>query len=413
MSRLALATAVVLLVVIAALAIWQMHLAIEMFLISLVLASGVSPMVAQLTDRGIPRSSAVALSYGLLLLFLVGAITLSGTLVSGEIAEAIEAVPRWYENARHTLEMAQDWRRELGGVLPSTATIATSLAGAELTTLSTFLVGITGTTLGWGVHLLTTVSLGFYWMLDRPRFQRLWFSLLPLQVRGPAREVLTQVVHEVGIYIRSVFITVALSVLCLVSIYSFLGIPGAMLLALVGGLVQVVPLLSLPIAIIPATLIAFAQGQTVGLITLIATFLVLTSIKRVVQTTILREAGINTNPVLVIFLIMVLAEVGQIFYILLAPALAAAIQVSMRVLVSEQRIEEQVGEYQEQLESLRARIEAVEQEIDPESPQAPQMRDLLARAYALVTRASEKVDEEETATGREEPVIALEAGSMP
>lgn len=409
---LVLATIVVLLVLLAALVVWQAHEAVEMFLISLVLASGVAPFATRLANRGMPRTQAVALAYGLVLLFLVSILVLFGTVASSELAAAIEFVPRWYETVRSTLATSTDWRGALGGFLPSTATIATYLAASGPAALSTFLVGLTGTTLGWAIHLLTTFSLGFYWLLDKPRFQRLWFSLLPLNVRSTARDVMTQVANEVGVYVRSVAVTVTFAVLCLFSIYSLLGIPGAMLLALVGGLAQVVPLLSLPIAIIPAGLIAATQGYDVSIATILFAFLLLVSIKRVVQTTILTQSNVNTNPVLVVFLIMLLAEMGQVFYILLAPALAAAIQVSTRILVSEQRIEAQFLNRYEQLDALRERLEIAELQVDPTSPQAPQLRDLLTRARTLVINAEEKIEDRVTAA-TEEPVRALQVGSLP
>ena len=193
---------------------------------------------------------------------------------------------------------------------------------------------------------------------------------------------------------RGETVVVALSAVALLSVYAALGVPGAGVLALVGGLAQVVPLLGLPIAIVPGVLAALTQGpQTAGL-TLAGTLYVLSVIRLVIAPRVFR-AGITVNPVLVMFLIIVLADIGGMWMILLAPPIAAAIQASVRILTAEQRAG-RAGE-QVQAEALRARLEAVEAEMTIRNNEDPRLADLLARARRLVDEAADSMPEQERA----------------
>ncbi|MFO7167302.1 MAG: AI-2E family transporter [Chloroflexota bacterium] len=390
MKRLAQITAVVLIVVIGALALWQMREAVQLLIVALAVASGLEPVAQRLARRGMNRARAVVLAFVAVLALLGTGVLLFGSLISTEIALLAERLPVWYDLARTRLiESGGQWR-SLAESLPSADVLTARLASEQSGDVMAIALGALAGAATLVTAAVVAVTLGIYWLLDRQRIERLWLSILPLDARTTARAVWTQVYDEVGLYVRGESVIVALSAVALLSVYAALGVPGAATLAAIGGLAQVVPLLGLPIAAALGVIAALTRDMQTAALTLAGTLYVLGVIKLVIGPRVFR-GGVNVNPVLVMFLIIALADIGGVWMVLLAPPLAAALQASVRVLANEQRVA-RVGD-PVRAAALRAKLDAVEAEISRREVTDPRLLDLLGRARRLVEEAGGSLPE--------------------
>lgn len=384
MPQLALRTAIVLLIALAALALWQMREAAQLLAIAVAVASGLAPLVERLSQRGMPRPRAAGLVFGGGIIGVALILAIYGALVGVELATLAEDLPIWYLRMRQYLSDAGGWMAGLSEMLPSNTALTTAILGGEAAIGQTLL---TVATSAFGAVVLTigVASLGFYWMVEEQRFTRLWLSLLPLGARTRVRAVWGEIAHEIGIYVRGVAAIVALTTLSLLSIYTLIGVPGAALLALIGGLVMIVPLLGPPLAVLPGALVAISQGQVAALLALLGGIFAVAVIRFIITPMLYRE-GIAVNPVLVVVVIMALAEVGGLPLVLLGPPLAAALQASTRALLQRQRGQAarpsaaRIDELAEQLETIAARIDTADSD-------APRLNDMVERARRLLTEA--------------------------
>ncbi|MEN9933445.1 MAG: hypothetical protein RLZZ387_24 [Chloroflexota bacterium] len=393
MKRLAQITAVILVTVIGALALWQMREAAQLLLVALAVASGVEPAVQRIMERGLGRSKAVAVAYVGALAALSAVVLFFGSLASAEVATVVERLPAWYGQARTALANSGGWASDIGAGLPTPETLTATVTGNQGQDVLGLVLGVAGHLATLATLAVSAATLGFYWLLDRQRIERLWLSLLPLDTRTTARGVWQQVYDEVGIYVRGESAIVALSTLALLSVYGALEVPGAGLLALVGGLAQVVPLLGLPLAVAVGVSAALTQGPVTGALTLAGSVYVL-SVIRVVIGRRMYESGINVNPVLVMFMIIALADIGGVWMILLAPPLAAALQASVRIMTSDQRAAARpVATGAVQASALRARLDAVETGLAERGASDPRLTGMLVRARRLVDEAAESLPE--------------------
>lgn len=379
----ALRAAVVLAIVLLALALWQMREAAALFAIAVAVAAGLAPLVDRLAQRGIPRARAAALVFGGGLLAALTLLAGSGYLFALDLAEIVDRLPLWYLRARDWLEARGGWLAQLAQSLPGSTQLTAWLIGGEaaagtaLLSAGTQLVATLALTLG-------AIALGFYWLLDEQRITRLWLSLLPLEARTRVRALGDAVYREIGIYVRGVVISTFLTTSALLVIYQLAGIPGATVLALAGGLAQVVPLLGVPLALLPGATVALTRGEATAAIVLAAALIVVAGIRLALLPRLL-QGGISVNPVLTMVAILALAELGGIPLILLAPPLAAALQAATRALISTGRGEAarsratRVVELEERLEAIAA--------AGPSDD--PRLQSLLARARMLLADARE------------------------
>lgn len=381
MKTLALHTAVALLIMITALAVWQMSEAVILLIVAAAVASGLTPLVNKLTDRGMEQPKAAALVFGGGVILVVAALALLGLLLGVELAALADELPIRYVQAREALAANGGWLAGLANLLPSSSGINDLLLGGDAPITQTFAAVLSqaGTLVALGIAV---ASLGFYWLVEEQRFARLWFSLLPLAARTRTRGVWEEVSRELGIYVRGVATLVGVTTLGLLSVFTLAGVPGATLLALLGGLSQVVPLLGVPLAIIPGALVGFSLGPLPGALALAGALFVV-GITRLVIGPILYRDGVNVNPVLVVVLIMALAELGGIGLALLGPPLAAVIQASTRIIVQTQ-IGQAARPRAERIDDLEERLERITAEIDPDNPDAQRIQGLVERARKLI-----------------------------
>jgi predicted PurR-regulated permease PerM len=340
-------------------------------------------MVRGLSKRGMGRGAATAIVFvGLLAGLALGGLLL-GSLASAELMAALEELPRAYDAAARWLAVQPGWQGELGATLPPTARLVDLLADRQISDLGGFALGLTSGLFTSLLLLLSVASLGFYWLLEQPSIERLWLSLLPLQGRVPVRAAWKQIYAEIGRYVRQVAVIIVLTTVILGSLYSALAVPGAAILAILGGIAQVVPLLGIPLALLPAVVALATRDPLLALVLLVLGLLALGIIRGLIGPRLLRK-GISVNPLLVIILILALAQLGGLASIVLAPPLAAAIQTALRIFASEQRSAQLVSPAAE-YEALSQQLAALE--LRESAPDSPQIQSFIGRARSLLARS--------------------------
>jgi predicted PurR-regulated permease PerM len=383
MKTLALRATIIVAIGIVALALWQMHEAALLLGIALVLSAGLGPLVDRVSARGVPRPAAAAIIFGVLLLFLVGSLVALGTLAAADLARLAESLPNWYGRLRRAMIFSGGWLGQVGAALPYDA-LSTDQLADPATTRDALVGAITGVGLV-ATLIISVASLGFYWIADQQRIEQLWISLLPLGSRARTRTIWREVYHEIGVYVRGEAAIVTLTTAALLILLSALDVPGATILAVAGGLAQVVPILGPPLAVLPGAVVALAQGQLSAALALAGSVAALLAIRLIVAPRVFRE-GISPNPVLVIVLILALFQAGGVVLMLLAPPLATAIQTITRILSDEQRARA-VAPRADQIGALRDRLDSIAAAITTDHPDTRRLQDMIDRARRLVDQA--------------------------
>jgi predicted PurR-regulated permease PerM len=380
-KKLALATLVATAIVIGALALWEMREAVQLLLISIAISAALRPGIAWMTKRGLARSHAIAAMFLLVLGGLIVCIILLGTQIGADLALAADELPAWYEQRRLAMLNGISWERAVGAMLPSVVGLTDPLVGEDSAALGNMLIGLVGQVTVASILVVSVTSLGFYWMQEQQRIERLWLSLLPLRWRTLTRELWNETYDELGVYVISVVASVALTALGLTLILLLLGVPGATTIALVGGVLQIIPLVGPLMAILAAGLLGFAISPLTGALAL-AGATVVVGLVRFVAVPRLQRRGAPVNPLLTVFVLMALAELGGPELILLGPPLAAAIQEAVRVLRAERQSDSST-ETREVIE-LRTRLEEVAALVQPDQENAARVQDMIGRTRRLM-----------------------------
>jgi predicted PurR-regulated permease PerM len=144
--------------------------------------------------------------------------------------------------------------------LPPNLALGSSPGSGQPATLTTLLGALSYLGLvGDGLFALVSVMLlAFYWTLERDRVLRWLLLLLPADGRDQARDLITASEQKVGGYIRGVALLSLMVGLLAFGAYLLIGLPFVLLLAILAGLLEAVPVIGPALGTIPALIVALA-----------------------------------------------------------------------------------------------------------------------------------------------------------
>ena len=144
--------------------------------------------------------------------------------------------------------------------------------------------------------------LSLYWSINQIHFERLWLSLLPSGQRKQARGIWRTIELDLGAYIRSEVVQSLLAGLLLGLGYWLLGSPYPALLALIGALAWLIPVVGCALAMILPLLVGLLTSVQLGLTTALYTLVVLIALEVWVEPRLFRRKW--DNPILTVVMLL-------------------------------------------------------------------------------------------------------------
>jgi predicted PurR-regulated permease PerM len=179
------------------------------------------------------------------------------------------------------------------------------------------------------ISVATTLTIVFFWLLERARLQRYLLSFLPEHRRPGAREAWNAVEDRLGSWARGQLIIMGAMGLTTGAAYLLLGVPSALLLGLVAAVTEVIPIIGPILGAIPAVLVAATVSPELALV-VGAVYVVIQFLEGAVLVPIVMRNSVGLSPFLVIVSLLVGAAAGGLPGALLAVPVAAALEVVVR-----------------------------------------------------------------------------------
>lgn len=245
--------------------VWQVlaHLAhlLVMLVLAVLVAFIFAPAVGALERRGLPRAAAIALAYVGSMVLLAGGLTLLlGPLIAqlaalaGQMPEQVrtlqgrgESIDRFFGGLGLPVRVG-DVQRQL---LDRTEAIGTAVLGSTL--------GILGGLAGFVIDFFLVLVLSFYLLLDSAKIHDNLMRLVPERWRAQAFFVEAAAVKVVGGYIRGQLV-MALTIGLAAGVGCWLlGVPYPLVIGLLAGVFELIPMLGPILSAVPAVLISLTQ----------------------------------------------------------------------------------------------------------------------------------------------------------
>jgi len=320
------------------------------FILALVLAYVLDPLVDLLERRRVPRPAGIALlalpllgAIALLVLFGIPALAGQAQELIEQAPAAIERVVRWVEGARlRLLAMDLPFVREADLLAPLAEFDAARLTGFLVERQRAIMAGVWEAVLGVGKglgfvltllgYLVLTPVLTYYLLRDWDRITHAIHELLPVGQRGAWTDFAREYDGLVSSYLRGqLMVAVVVGILTGTGL-ALLRFPYAAVVGVVAGVFNLVPYIGLIVSLIPALIIAVLSGNL--LLSLLKIAVVFVSVN-VLESSVLSPrivgGSVGLHPVWIILAI----AVGGFFFgfvgLLLAVPGAAFLKLVLRI----------------------------------------------------------------------------------
>jgi predicted PurR-regulated permease PerM len=313
---------------------WMARTTLLVFTIALLLAYLLHPLVElarKLLPPKWPPSIAPALVYLTGLTIITAAVLIIGTRIAAEATQLATRLPQFVQQRDHFLD------DHLPALLaPYKEQIATALSGQLETGKEMLLPALSA--LGKGLvdqlsTLLFAILIPILAFLIELALTDIRGAVVTLFTRDDhqqlAQFIVTDIDKLLGLYMRAVFLLALATFTSHMLIFGAIGVPYAVLLALVCGLLEFVPVVG-PLSgmVIVSLVAAFSGYPHVG--GLIGFFLAYRLFQDYVLQPYLYSSGIEMHPLLVLFGVLAGEQVGGITGMFLSVPLLAVLRVIYR-----------------------------------------------------------------------------------
>lgn len=303
-------------------------------LISLFLALILNPAVTALQRRlGWKRQPAVLTVYLTVTVVVVGFVAAVLTPLIRELSHFLDHLPDYVDQLKRS-QLVRDADQRYN-ILDRVRTSAERLS-TEAPNVGNGLLGIAGKIVTAVIGAITIFFLTLFLLLELPRIAGSLHQLLPPERADRAERIALEVNTTVARYAAGALVIATIAGIVTWSTLTLLGVPFAIVLALLVAFFDLIPLVGATVGAILAVAVAFTHSTSAG-ITMLVVHLVYQQVENHVLQPMVARRSVDVSPVVVILSVLAGATLLGVLGALLAIPIAGSIQVALSETIDERR----------------------------------------------------------------------------
>lgn len=296
-------------------------------IVALMIVGSLAPAVEWMRKRAVPRGAGIAIVFSVLLVVTVLVFMLTMPELVSQVKSLIKIEPElrekialWFDGSPLTESLAEAIRNvQYDAIFKSSA--------ASVLNFSTTLAAAVA-------YMIGAIFLALYMMIDRDRLRGALFAVVPRTQHIRLSRILVNLETIVGGYIRGQVITSVLMGVFIFILLTACGIPNALVIAVFGGLADVLPYVGIFLTMGPAVVAAIPLGSVIVLVVFVL-MLIYEEFESRVLVPLVYGRALRLPSSVVMFSLIAGATLFGIIGALLALPVAAAIL----MLIEELRVE--------------------------------------------------------------------------
>lgn len=280
---------------------------LAILVVAIVFAAALDPIVDGLQRRRLPRTVGILLIY----LIVIGVLALIGALfvplVRDQVAQLRETLPGITQNVFNFFQRVQ-------GTVPGGAAPNLDQSLNRLT--ANLFSGLAGV-FGGIVTMFGVLVLTFYLTVEEQGVRKFLRAVTPLKEHARLDRTISTIQQRLGVWLRGqLLLTLIIGVASYVGLL-IVGVKFALVLALIAGVTEFIPIAGPILGAVPAVVVAFNQSPVTALIVILLYLLIQQLENHVIVPRVMsRVTGLN--PAVVIIVMLVAAKLAGFVGILLA-----------------------------------------------------------------------------------------------
>jgi predicted PurR-regulated permease PerM len=308
-----------------ALAIVSLGTLLSIF-VAAVIALGLDPVVGALVRRGWGRGKAALAVFAALFLGVFLIVVFTAGPLWEEIVDFVNSLPAYWDDLQE-----EDWFQELTSTAGADDKIREALKdlAAGLPEAANTLLGIAGGVFGSLLSLVTLTFLALFLLMERPTITAWLFGFAPPEVERRWSPVVEESILGVS---QSLLGNVAISIIAgtfaWISCVA-LGLPFPIVLAVIAGLLDLIPQIGATIASIILVAVALTESTTAAVIMLVLQ-LIYQQVENYIIYPIVYRRAVELSPFTTIVAVLVAGSILGVVGAILAVPFAAVIKIVLR-----------------------------------------------------------------------------------
>ncbi len=317
----------VVLVVLALALLWAIRDIILLFLLAVVFASAMEPLADYLHTKRIPRSVSVLAVYVLVL----GLVFVVGAVLVPVIAEQFKLLATNFPSYLATFQDKYPNLHGLFGTLNISDVLQSLVGGGNEGGVFSRTLGVFNGLLGF----ITVMVISFYLVVaDQNGMKELIRPLVPIQRRDQVMHLIRKIQKKMGLWVLGqLLLSVSIFLLSFIAL-SLLGVKYALVLALLAGLLEVVPYMGPVLSAIPAFFFALIQSPALA-VAVVVLYILIQKTEGYVLVPKIMHKTVGTSPLVVMLSLLIGFKLAGIVGLLLGVPVAGALLVLMEEFTGE------------------------------------------------------------------------------
>lgn len=311
--------------------IWLIQDVIILVFSAVLLAGVIYPYVQWASKYKIPKILSILALY----LFLLTSLTLAFALLVPAVLTEVRSLAVTYGDSWNWLRDSLGYVKHASEQYGLAGNLQTGIEGLrnQLTQTLTSTFSILTNAFGSLAGFVIVLVLALYMVLEENTIKDLVKQWLPDEYQGFAAEVTSKIVQRLGAWLRGqLLLGLIIGILAFIAL-TIVGVPYALLLAILAALLEFIPYLGPIASAVPAVLLALAISPTHALITGILMIVIQQAENHFIVPKVMQRS-VGLNPLVSIIALMIggtlFGIVGALFSIPLATALSVFIQEYLR-----------------------------------------------------------------------------------
>ena len=331
-------TEIILKVVAVGLGLWFLYLirdVLALFFVAMIVMAAIDPLVTWFNGKvKIHRGVGVLIIYVFLISFLITALSILIPALSSQFKEFIKDLPENFEKINKFFEGISIYGQSFGFNLDQKDVLdklSSDLSGASSNIFSTTVGLFTGL-----ISFIVVFAMAFYMSIKEDGMERFLSSVSPEYYRERIVHIGKKIKNRIGKWMSGQLVLMGVIFVLDFLVLYLLDVPYALIIALIGGFLEIIPYIGPTISAFIATAISLLVSPVKAIFVLIAYIVIQQAENHIILPQIMKKA-VGLNPLSVILAMLIGVKIAGIVGVILAVPVATAIGVVIKELMKKER----------------------------------------------------------------------------
>lgn len=306
---------------------------LALFFVAVIVMAAIDPLVTWFNGRvKIPRSVGVLIIYVFLLSIFIAIFSFLIPALSSQFRGFVEDLPGYLAKVDEFLKRISFSGQSYGFSLDLNK-ITESWRGSSFNIFSTTIEFFTGL-----ISFIAILSMAFYMSIKEDGMENFLESVTPKKYKFTVVKIAKKIKNRIGRWMSGQFILMFIIFLLDYAVLYFLGVPYALIIALIGGVLEIVPYIGPIVSTFIAVLVTLLVSPIKAVFVFIFYIIIQQAENNIIFPQIMKKA-VGLNPLAVILAMLIGLKLAGVAGAILAVPVATAIGIITRELMRKSEVE--------------------------------------------------------------------------